>query len=126
MSGGEYAGGMKANIATALVIAAGLLGGCSTGFQSSAEYQRKGYADEVRTNVDRQIRAEYHHEPPEGSFTQVYSSALWAQYWNKRIAEFRTDFPKSKDYRGPTGEQFATYIITTRREMGLPELPPGS
>ncbi len=114
---------MNKLFATALIASAALLGACSSGFQSSAEYQRHGYADEVRTNIDRQLRAEVHHEPPEGSFTQTYSSALWAQYWTKKIAEFRTDFPKSKDYRGPTGEQFANYIITTRRDLGLPDLP---
>jgi hypothetical protein len=118
---------MKAKIILAALpfAAAAFLGGCGTGgaFQSSAEYQRQGYADEVRANVDRQLRAEVHHEPPVGSMTQTYSSAAWAQYWNKRIAEFRTDFPKSKDYRGPTGEQFASYHITTRRDLGLPELP---
>jgi len=102
--------------------AALIISGCSS-FQSSAEYQQHGYADEVRSSVDRQIRAEYHQEPPEGSVAQTYSSTLWARYWTNRIAEFRTNFPKSKDYRGPTGAQFADYIVTTRRALGLPDLP---
>lgn len=115
----------KQLLAILLVPAAAILGGCGTGraFQSSAEYQQTGYADEVKNGIDRQIRAEMHHETPEGSVAQTYSSALWERYWVNRIAYYRSNFPESKDYRGPTGEQFASYIISTRHEVGLSELP---
>lgn len=108
-----------------LVTAAVFLCGCGTMnvFQSSAEYQRADYAKDVKNDIDRQIRAELGKEVPLGSLAQTYSAGIWANYWMKRIAGFRSEFPRSKEYRGPTGAWFADYIVSVRSQVGLPDLP---
>lgn len=99
-----------------------LLCGCGT-FQSSAEYQRTSFANDVKRDIDRQIRAEIFKEPPPGSTASTYSASDWSRYWAKEVARYRTDFPKSKDYQGPSGATLAAYIVDTRRAEGLPDLP---
>ena len=116
---------MKTPLVVLPMVLAAFLGGCGSVnvFQSSAEYQRTDYAKDVKNDIDRQIRAELGKEPPKGSMAQTYSATLWANYWAKEIARYRTDFPRSKEYKGPTGEWFANYIVTVRRSEGLPDLP---
>ncbi len=117
---------MNRRTAISAVIASVLLGGCSVVnvLKTDADYERHYYAKDLKAGIDSEIVVERKKGSPGGHLTEPYSQDLWFRYWADRLASLKKDgFAGIKDYRGPSADWFADYIITERRKVGLPEIP---
>jgi len=85
------------------------------------DYYRNYAADNMKRSIDGAIRDEVRKEPPGGFKTKPYSRHLWQNYWNELLAAY-LGTPMNPHYRGPSGDQFAAYIIRERQAAGLPPL----
>jgi hypothetical protein len=106
-----------------LIPAVLLVSGCSIINMAAgpADYERNHAADVLKISIDSSILTELRKEPPSGYRTKPYSRGLWQEYWNGRIAVL-WDFHPEEHYRGPSGEEFAAYIIHQRKAVGLPPI----
>ena len=85
---------------------------------------RDYFAGELKDSIDRSIKDELGHLPPQGYKSRPYDPAQWQEYWNDRIY-YNYDLGASAchgKYRGPNGHEFIAYILQQRRANGLPEL----
>jgi hypothetical protein len=101
-------------------------GGCSVMnvLETQAGYERRYFAADMKDGIDRTIQEEVRKQKPSGQ-SEPYSEALWVRIWRGRIKSLRTEgFAGLKYYRGPSGDWYADYIISERRKLGLPEIPP--
>lgn len=107
----------------ALVLAVLPLTGCSIINMAAGpgDYYRNYAAHDMKEILDSSIQEELRKEPPGNQRTTPYSRALWNEHWNERLDYLFTDVPHPQ-YRGPSGEWFAGYIIRKRQEAGLPAI----
>jgi len=90
-------------------------------FKGPEDFARNHEADLMKWTIDRAISEEVKRLPPEGYKTKPYSAKQWTQYWNNRIYALH-HHERSRNYRGPSNEQWIDYIISQRRAAGLPKL----
>ncbi|WAC18963.1 hypothetical protein OVA24_17160 [Luteolibacter sp. SL250] len=107
----------------ALVPAVLPLTGCSIINMAAGpgNYERHYAADTAKWSIDGSIQDELRKEPPGGYRTKPYSRSLWDRYWNSVLSGYLTEVPHPQ-YRGPSGDQFAAYIIRERQKAGLPAI----
>jgi hypothetical protein len=84
-------------------------------------YYRNYAAHDMKEILDRMIQEELRKESPGHERPKPYSRDLWNEHWNERLDYLFTDVPHPQ-YRGPSGEWFAGYIIRKRQAAGLPPI----
>ena len=107
-----------------IIIISMLVSGCSivNVFETPADYERKHFAADLKSGIDRAVQDEKKGLRPQG-MVDADSPDAWTRYWNDRIKHFRADgITILEHYRGPNGAWFVDYIITERRNHGLPEI----
>lgn len=95
--------------------------GCSVVnmFAGPADYERHYAAIGLKESIDRAVMEELRKERPNGF--ETYSSFHWQTYWNLRLKAILQN-ARGEHYRGPSGEEFAVYIVRQRKSVGLPKL----
>ena len=97
--------------------------GCSIINMASGpgSYYRHYAADNGKRSIDGSIQDELRKAPPGGYLTKPYSRSLWDRYWNDVLSGYLNE-ERHPQYRGPSGDQFAAYIIRERQAAGLPPI----
>ena len=107
----------------AVLMTALFLSGCTAEMQRRSE--TRYLEQDLICSIDTSVANEVDRLLPSGFLTKPYSPDLWKTYWEGHLARFaKEDFSRERErgYAGPSGRVLALYLLSQRREAGLPDL----